>query len=160
MEGERILAKRMVEDGPVRWCAALLCGMGEDWNVAKTRLNNKIEMLESFYSSYLADVRSILQFVTWNTGEQNAHMELFSIGRLSDTYFVNLNGDMSTAYGSDIRAYNITEPVTAKSYKFEFDALVSSYPSNNDDYEPENRQILLWNLCIPYCWRNIWVSRN
>ncbi len=124
----------------VRWCVALLCGMGEDWNVGKTHLSNNIEMLELFYSSYLADVRSILQFVTWNTGEQNAPLELLSIGRLSDTYFVDSNGDMSTAYGSDIPMYNITEPITAKSYKFEFDALVSSYPSNNDDYEPENRQ--------------------
>ncbi len=139
----------------VRWCGALLCGMGEYWTINKKHFRHhfrhysisEVEVLSSFFSSSLADVRSILQFVTWNIGGQNTSFsELFSIGRLSKTYFTDLKEDMSTAYDTDIPVYNITEPVTAKSYKFEFDALVGSYPSNNDDYEPDNREKIVVEL--------------
>ncbi len=136
----------------VRWCGALLCGMGEDWNINKTRFkhhsDDDVEKLTSFFSSSLVNVRSCLQFVTWNIGWKNACAELFSIGQLcnANTECVDLNGEMSTAFDTDIRAYNVTEPVTAKSYKFEFEALVSSYPSSNNDTERENRENIVVEL--------------
>ena len=109
--------------------------MVEDWNVAKSHSYIDMEILTSFFSSYLADVSSILQFVAWNIDGPDECLELKNICQLNATYFVYLSGVICTAYRTAIRAYSITKPVTVKSFNFEFDALMTSHPSNYDEYK-------------------------
>ncbi len=103
----------------VRWSAAFLCGM--------EGFGGDAEILKKFFSEEMYKVRHILQFVDWNVGVENGSPEILSICAVGDIdENVELTGEMSTAYGTG--SYSPMGTGHVKSYSFEFNGLVSSYP--------------------------------
>ncbi len=131
----------------VRWGAAYLCGMGRSWCVPSSgptsgsRSGKECgELLESFFSSEMEDMRNILQRVEWNTNLANDGREFLSIHESGADGIVALTGEMSTAYGNPDTGYNVRDTYAVDSYSFEFNSLVGSYPASNAEYSSGNRE--------------------
>ncbi len=135
----------LVTDQPklctVRWAAAFLCGIGHDWTADIWDWGGAADVLKSFFSGEMNAVRQVLPSVTWNIGDGESEARLFSINGLGKGQFeTDLDGEMSTAYGTPVNGYLLDDSRSVNSYSFEFDCLVSSYPSSNDDFSSGNRE--------------------
>ncbi len=121
----------------VRWSGAYLCGMGADWS-AHTKdfpfdFRDGAEILKSFFSREMEDMRRILQQVEWDMKIGNDSSDFLSIYRLGRTGEVELTGEMSTAFGNRDTSYDPSDTFTVDAYSFEFMSLVSSYPTVDKD---------------------------
>ena len=125
----------------VKWCGAFLCGMGEHWGVGEIRSDRDTEMLERFFSREMEDVRAVLQSVEWNIEVENGSNEILSIGELgNEDGFVELTGEMSTAYGTGVSWFDVTATYDVNMYSFEFSSLAGSYPVREHRTRGGNRE--------------------
>ncbi len=131
----------------VRWGGAYLCGMGKYWSAepySDVLRSECGEILESFFSRELENVRSMLQFVEWDMNMENDGHEFLSIHKLDDDDddddIVELTGEMSTAYGHSSTKYDVEDTYAVDAYSFEFASLVGSYPSGGEMYSTANRE--------------------
>ena len=118
----------------VRWGGAFLCGMGEHWSSVELFVSSRsdVEMLEKFFSEEVFDVRESLQFVEWSIELENGGREIFSVSELGNVDGkVELTGEMSSAYGTGC-SYSSMNTFDVELYSFEFNSLVSSYPSREN----------------------------
>ncbi len=79
--------------------------MGEEWCVKALNVrycNDFNEILESFFSKEMGDVREILQQVQWNVSLNNNSGQFLRIYRLVRGSEVKLTGEMSAVNGSTI----------------------------------------------------------
>ncbi len=124
----------------IRWCGALLCGMGEQWSIAKLTSAEAPELLASFFSWDLLHARANLQRVTWEISKENGDSELMSIQESSEWGRTDLSGEESTAFGTPLLGYSVRDTSTVDAYSFEFDSLVSSYPASGGNVDTGNRK--------------------
>ncbi len=127
----------------VRWSGAFLCGMGEHWGVVDVGSKKNAEMLETFFSEEMDDMRDVLRVVEWNIEGEDGSREILSIDGLENgNRVVDLTGEMSTAYGTGFRSYSVQDTYNVHLYSFEFDSLVGSYPASDDVsyFRPRNRE--------------------
>ncbi len=127
----------------VRWGGAYLCGVGEDWSVGgfgfRTRKESS-DVSKSFFSRDMHYVRRLLQEVEWNMSMENEGSEFLTIYYLGSDDIVDLTGEMSTAYGSRLKQYDVEDTFTVDAFSFEFNSLVGSYPSGGHMYSTANRE--------------------
>ncbi len=121
----------------IRWGGAYLCGMGERWSVHSLdnhggRSDKEYgEILSAFFSKEMEAVIGILQRVEWDTNGENDVQGFLSIHRLRRDPSVELTGEMSSAYGNHDTSYDAHDTSTVDVYSFEFNSLVSSYPTTD-----------------------------
>ena len=124
----------------VRWCAAYLCGVEEDWSV----FHESRKRLELFFSDEMEDARGLLRSVTWNGIEENDNCEIISVKWLGNDFnYVDISGETTIAYGSrinELELYNMCTTETVEYYSFEVDSLVSSYPAVGGALIGSNRE--------------------
>ncbi len=128
----------------VRWSGAYLCGLGAEWSAHGLEipfdLRNGAEILQSFLSKEMEDVRDILQHVEWDMNVGNDGHDFLSIHRLGGDGRVELTGEMTTAYGNRATSYDTSDTSTVEAYSFEFNSLVSSYPASDEKHRSANRE--------------------
>ena len=123
----------------VRWSGAFLCGMGEYWSIDETCVGKGAEELETFFSREMKGVLRILQFVEWDINEEDAERDFLSIQGIEGDGGVELSDEMSTAYGTRSSMYYLCNTHRVESYSFEFNSLVSSYPTSDEAISISNR---------------------
>ncbi len=118
----------------VRWGGAYLCGMGKGWSILTggTHASERSgELLESFFSREMDNLRLILQRVEWNLNVMNESPDFLSIHRRGELDIVELSGEMVTAYGNRNTSYYVGGSSTVDAYSFEFNSLAGSYPTDD-----------------------------
>ncbi len=87
-------------------------------------------------------LRKGLQLAEWNIETESGSRQTLSITGLGNEYgFVELTGEMSTAYGTALGSYDVEDPYNVEFYSFEFSSLVGSYPAREDKFRGGNREI-------------------
>ncbi len=125
----------------VRWGGAFLCGRDGQWGASKYDDREDGEILKEFFSSAYELLLLSLQDVEWSIELENGSREILSTDGVGDRKgWVNLTGEMITAYGTGFRRYRASFPSDVGLYSFEFDSLVSSYPTNEDKEGGGNRE--------------------
>ncbi len=89
----------------------------------------------------MEDVLGTLQRVEWDMNGENDDREFLSIHRLGRDPKVELTGEMSRAYGNHETSYDVRDISIVDKYSFEFNSLVSSYPTIDKNVSrPSNRE--------------------
>ena len=134
----------------IRWGGAYLCGVGADWSAHVKDFpfdfRDGTEILESFFSREMENVRNVLQHVEWDLNAENDRHELLSIHQCGDDDIVDLTGEMSTAYGNHVTSYVVSDTSTVGVYSYEFNSLVSSYPASKKFTKSANRERIVVGL--------------
>ncbi len=130
----------------IRWGGAYLCGMGEDWSAQKRKLHAKWgdggEILQLFFSREMDHLRGSLSAVEWDMNVENDDPKFISTFAITlPSGRVDLAAEPITAYGDGEIQYWETNTFTTEAYSFEFNSLVSSYPTADKRiYEGSNRE--------------------
>ena len=96
----------------VRWSSAYLCGMGDNWGAPNSFLGNSRKNLATFFSNEMRKTRGYLQRVTWKI-EENNRIQMVFVSTLGDKYIrTNLNGEMKTAYGTEICGFDLQKEMS------------------------------------------------
>ncbi len=87
-----------------------------------------------FFSLNTDDIRTALASVEWTINKDDGSHEILSIDGLRNEYgYIDLSGEMSTAYGTGFPSYSLGAPCTIDLYSVEFDSLLNSYPARETD---------------------------
>ncbi len=129
----------------VRWCGAYLCGMGEQWGGGKFIWAGMGEILETFFSRKMFLLRDVLQLVEWKIDVKNechVSMNIYELASHGPTFYSELTGAMSTAYGTGYDEYLVGQTSSVNLYSFEFNSLIGSYPTSYEKRRGRNRESL------------------
>ncbi len=91
------------------------------------------QILEAFLSKEMEDMHGILQYVEWDMNLENDGRVLSSVYRLGGDGTIGRTGEMTFGFGSPNAMYDVSDTSTVDAYSSDFDSLVSSYPTRDEE---------------------------